>query len=99
MLEYSHSSVISRAIANGTLLAIPYTPSGRTSTPRIPRLLVERLVANRGREGKYLLPPGLIAWREELYQSITELNKVGVSGTSSYHKTGYHIQKEVRNEQ
>lgn len=92
MMGYAQPAVVSRAIADGILLALPYKPAGTKPTPRIPKLLIERLVSLSS-NGKYFLPPNLIEWKEYLYQSIKELNKIGINGTSIYNKTGVHKPK------
>ena len=84
MLGYQNSGSVSQAISNRTLLALPYDFRGKRNK-RIPRLLIERLVVIRKD-----MPPPLVEWRESLWQQVRELNKMGVNGTSVYHRTGHH---------
>lgn len=80
--------IISQAIGNGNIIALPWDHTG-IPKPRIPRLLIERLASvPRGKGGTYPRPTELMAWRTRLYQQIKELNKVGVNGTPLYHLTG-----------
>jgi hypothetical protein len=92
MLRYSSRQLISQALHNGTLLALPYDHCG-VEQPRIPLLLVQRVLENKnrtatGRKGR--CPRQLMEWRERLYQQARELNKLGLHGTPIYHQTGYH---------
>lgn len=93
MLGYIHPGNITQAIRLGTLLALPYAHDGK-EIPRIPKLLVERVMRQAGKDGRARnQAPELVAWRERLYQEIKELNKIGVNGTTIYHRTGYHTPK------
>ena len=93
ILGYSkNSSVVSRAIMNGTLLAKPLVRTGPKSTPRFPKELILRLKEN-SQNGKYGKPKELMDWRDSLYQRTRELNKIGINGTSVYHRTGVHAPK------
>lgn len=85
ILGYTHSGSTRQAIHNGTLLAID-AYKFRKGAPRIPKLLVEQL-ANSGSRVK---PSQLIDWRERIYQSVREMNKIGVNGTTVYFRTGVH---------
>ena len=90
ILGHSVSSCISRAISNGTLLALPLRRRGPNgSDPRIPRILVERLRAKKIKT-KYSTPDGLLQWEESLCAEVRELNKIGINGTSVYYRTGWH---------
>ncbi len=86
MMGYTNSLSASQAIRNGTLLAT-HARAFRTEAPRIPRLLVEHIVANGKARVK---PPQLIEWRERLHEQVREMNKMGVNGTSVYFRTGAH---------
>lgn len=89
MLGYTCRESVSQAITHGTLVALPYKFNG-VEEPRIPRLLVEVVSQNLSKDGRARLqPPGLVKWRESLYQQIRELNKIGVNGTAVYHRTGH----------
>src|SRR2546423_447616 len=95
MLSYKNNGSVSLAIRNGSLLALPYE-RGNPSLPRIPKLLIERVLKQRGRDGHAnVQAPELVAWRERLYQEVRELNKIGVNGTAIYHRTGFHANKPV----
>lgn len=88
MLGYSNRESISQSLHNGTLLALPYDFLGR-ERPRVPRLLVEQMVPLLSKNGKaHTTPPQLITWRERLWNDIRELNKTGIHGTPTYHRTG-----------
>lgn len=90
MLGYNHAGSAHQAISNGTLLAID-ARAFRAPAPRIPKLLIEEIIAN----GKARVrPPQLIEWRERLHQQVRELNKIGVNGTSVYFRTGVHTPAE-----
>ena len=89
-LGHSRREMVSQAIHNRTVLAVPYDFSG-AEAPRIPRLLVEQLIPlyRKSKDGKRpTLPTQLIEWRESLYERAKELNKIGVNGTQIYHRTG-----------
>lgn len=88
MLGYGDRGMLTQAIKNGTIVALPYQIRGR-EVPRFPRLLVERLQSYRDRNGSMKRRPDeLIAWRERLFQEARELNKIGINGTPIYHRTG-----------
>lgn len=88
MLGHTHRGSLSQALGNGTILALPYDRSGREA-PRFPRLLIERLAAMRGRDGRSnLMPPELVAWRERLYQEVRELNRIGTEAHPVTDRTG-----------
>jgi hypothetical protein len=92
ILGYKGNGMVSQAVRNGTLLSLPYDYRGK-ARPRIPRLLVERLAqhAKTSKDGRATAqPPELIAWKERLWLEVRELNKLGVKGTSPYHRTGHH---------
>jgi hypothetical protein len=95
ILGYSGVASVFQAINNKTLLALPYLRSG-AEQPRIPRILVEQLAANRklSKGGRQVRPSQLIEWRERLYERVRELNKIGINGTEVYHRTGYHARAE-----
>jgi hypothetical protein len=78
--------MIRQAVANGSLLAIPYDNSG-IEKPRIPRALVELYAAIPGSRGKRR-PAQLIAMREELWQRCRELNRIGTGEHPIYMRTG-----------
>ena len=90
MLGYRRCVDVGQAIRNGTLLALPWI-RGQQDQPRIPRLLVESVRRSQQltRSGRHArCPESLIAWRERLYQTVRELNRIGVNGTPIYHRTG-----------
>lgn len=88
LLGYTNRGSVSQAVRNGALLSLPYVHNG-TERPRIPRLLVERIVGNLAKDGKNRnLPPELVEWRQQLYEQTRELNKLGISGTPIYYRTG-----------
>ena len=94
LLGYKNSSSVSQAIRNGLLVALPYDFSGR-GQPRIPRLLVEMVVRQFGKDGRARnQAPELVALRESLYQRVRDLNKNGVSGTPVYHRSGPYAPKK-----
>lgn len=89
MLGYKHAASAAQAISNGTLLALPGRQYGGHITPRIPKLLVERVKDVVGKDGRARIQaPELIAWKERLWQEVRELNKPGIDGTPTYHRTG-----------
>jgi hypothetical protein len=93
LMKYKSVLMVSQAIRHGTLLALPYTHHG-VFKPRIPRLLVERIVQHMiGKGGRMAQASELVALRESLYQQIRELNKIGLNGTPVYHRTGPYTQK------
>lgn len=90
ILGYTNIGSVTQAIRNGTLLAISYDHHG-VERPRIPEPLLQYVKEIAGDNGYFKLqPPKLVAWREDLYQQNRELNKIGINGTSVYHKTGHH---------
>lgn len=90
LLGHSDPQSISQAVLQGTLLATPYH-RGYRELPRIPRLLIERMLSRPSRDGRSRRrPEALIRWREAICQQVRELNKTGIHGTSIYHRTGPH---------
>ena len=91
MLNMSVQSV-PQAVGDGTLLAVPYQHRG-TSAPRIPKLLIERLLTLKAKDGRSRLQaPELVAERDSLYEQVRGLNKIGIHGTPVYHRTGAFTQ-------
>lgn len=90
ILGYTNPGSISQAIRNGLLVGLPYSNNYKDKgRPRVPKLLVERVADNLGKDGRArLLPPELIQWKDRLYRNIKELNKIGINGTPIYHQTG-----------
>ncbi len=80
MLGYRNNRSVFQAIRKRSLIAMNAHNSG-VETPRIPRLLVERILANGG---PHATPIKLVLWQENLWQQIKELNKIGISGTEVY---------------
>ena len=94
LLDITQSN-ISRAIRANTLLGLSYDYSGKVKS-RIPLSLVEILVKEKQKFGSLsCYPSELIEWKESIFQQIREMNKLGINGTSSYHKTGIFKPKEV----
>ena len=88
ILGYRNRAMISQAIRTGTLVGLLCNRKNREA-PRIPRILVDRLLGMKGKDGKCrLMPTELIEWRERLCSDVRELNKTGVNGTPIYHRTG-----------
>ena len=91
LLSYSRREIVSQAVRNGTLLALPYNHGGE-EMPRIPRKLVERLAKLKRqhgtKQGGSPRPVPLIRWRERLWAEVRELNKIGVNGTMVYRREG-----------
>jgi hypothetical protein len=81
-LGYAGPAMVAQAIRNGTILSLNGNRGG-IATPRMPRLLIERLAEHqtrsKDRRGRNR-PPQLIAWRERLWAEVRELNKIGVNG-------------------
>lgn len=92
LLGYARTGSLSQALHNGSIVAIPYDHTGRAK-PRYPKKLIEGFASRPGaaehRTGS-CRPPQLIAWRERLWAEVRELNKIGLHGTSTYHRTGHH---------
>lgn len=91
ILGYANRALLSQAVGNKSLLALPVPRGGHKEHARFPRAFVDAYAAfaatssdNRGRRR----PPQLIAWRENLWQKVRELNKIGLHGTPVYHRTG-----------
>ena len=100
ILGYGSRELITQAIHKGTLLTKSLPRSGRKEQARIPLILVNRIAENRKLSSKENSKrkgtpqaPELVAWRESLYQQTRELNKIGLNGTSVYHKSGHHSLK------
>jgi len=96
ILGYSTRGLLSQAVGNKSILAIPVPRGGHKEYPRFPKAFVQAYAEfaatssdNRGRRR----PPQLIAWRDRLWQQVRELNKIGVYGTAIYHRTGCHAPK------
>jgi len=94
IIGYSSINQVSRAIKNDTLLGLKDGEKWM-----IPKLLVDLYVQSREKKrsnmGDNPRPSQLIEWRERLYQEVRELNKMGITGTSVYHRRGCHRPKEV----
>lgn len=91
LLNYKTSEMVSQAVSNGTLLAIP--PKGSLFFPRIPLGLVEEVVRmqSKSKDGRARIRPDeLISWRESLWQEIGKCNTIGVNGTKVNHRIGVH---------
>lgn len=94
MLNHRNSSSISRCIASGSILALPY--NHKKEEARIPRLLIERLIECQSSDGKAIVrPPELITWREKLCQEIRELNKIGTGEHPIYLRTGPYAPAKI----
>lgn len=94
-LQYSTPTLLSQAVRNGTLLALPWDHVGRES-PRFPTGLVDMLCAMRTTTNgykKFRRPPQLLAWRERLWTEVKALNQIGLYGTQVNHLTGCHTPK------
>lgn len=96
MLGYTGYRQVTQAIENGLLLALPLVRVGRGKMPRFPLGLLEYLVSlqGKGKHRRYILPPQYVARCEELYQSIRQMNCLGVHGTCVTHRTGHHAPAE-----
>jgi hypothetical protein len=93
MLGYGDHKSIAQCVSNGTILATPYDRSG-ICKPRIPKVLIERLLLSMSRDGRPRnQPPQLVEWRESLWNKIRELNKMGINGTPIFHRTGCYSLK------
>jgi len=97
ILNYKDVIMVTQATRHHSLLALPWNHVGK-AVPRFPERMVfayRDFAAlssdNRGR----VRPPELIAWRERLHEEIRQLNKMGVNGTTIYHRTGYHTPAAV----
>jgi hypothetical protein len=86
-LRYKSNASVSQAIRLGSLLAID-AYAYRSEAPRICKPLVD-LIVNSG--GPKAMPTKLVEWRHSLYESIRELNKIGVNGTPVYHRTDFYV--------
>lgn len=86
LLGYSNENSVYQAIENGKLLV---TERGRTlrNVSRIPKGLIDEILSLPSPQTR---PPSLINWREDLYQEVKHLNKIGIHGTQIFHRTGYH---------
>lgn len=96
LMGYKSVSMVTQAVKNGTLLALPYDHQGKYHVlPRIPRLLIEQIRENLARDGRARnQPPQLVAWRERLWGDVREMNKIGIDGTPIYHRTGHYALAE-----
>jgi hypothetical protein len=97
-MGYKDWNNINQAIRNGSLLCLPWREFGK-SKPRFPepmiRLYAEHAARSPGRRIGRVRPAQLIQWRENLWQQVRELNKIGVYGTPTYHRTGVHAPAAV----
>ena len=94
-MSYASIIMVSQAVQNGTLLALPYDRSG-DYMPRFPTAFVDVMAAqqakakdNRGR-GR---PQQLIAWRERLWDEVRVLNKIGIGNHPISSRTGIYAPK------
>lgn len=90
LLGYNDNMLVSQAISNGTLLSARVGSTGSKATPRIPRDLVELLVSLRGTGRRFVAAPEFVAAQHVIYESVRQLNKIGIDGTCVNHRTGYH---------
>jgi hypothetical protein len=97
ILAYKSVAMVSQAIRNGTLVAKDYK-GGNELVPRIPKVLAETVMehSQKSKDGRARNQPDeLVLWREKLYGSVIELNKIGINGTSVYHREGVHELKKL----
>lgn len=94
-MNYASILMVSQAVQNGTLLALPYDRSG-SYVPRFPAAFVAVMAAqqakakdNRGRAR----PRQLIAWRERLWDEVRVLNKIGIGSHPISMRTGIYAPK------
>ncbi len=91
IMGYTNAMMLSQAVRNGTLLALPWDHVP-TEKPRYPKTLLLAYAAHaKSSDGPgRTRPVQLIAWRERLWSEIRELNKIGLHGTPIYHRTGHY---------
>lgn len=89
-LSYPTREAVCQAIRKGMLLSTRggcARPRRADDTPEVPQGLVERIAALPTRRTR---PPELVAWRHSLWDEVRHLNKIGVNGTTVFHRTGPH---------
>lgn len=90
LLGHTHEKSLAQTLSNGGLLALPYDYSG-VEKRRFPKLLVERLAALRGKDGRAsIMPPDLVSWRERMYQEVKGLNRIGTGEHPISMRTGVY---------
>ncbi|MFH0901307.1 MAG: hypothetical protein V2A73_11830 [Pseudomonadota bacterium] len=81
-LRYAGPEMCGQALRNRTLLALPNTHNGHVYQARFPEPLVDalsHLYEHRPTGArKYVSPPQLIAKYENLYQTVREMNRIGI---------------------
>ncbi len=94
-LGYANGGMVSQAVRNGTLLALPYKYDGKI-IDRIPAALVE-IVADhqtRSKDGRARSrPPQLIGMRQALWEQCRELNRIGTGDHPIFLRTGPYTPK------
>jgi hypothetical protein len=89
-LGYKTTKMVSQAVSNGSLLALPYATMG-VEIPRVPTMMVAIYAehAARSKDGRgRCRPTQLIAWRERLWNECRELNRIGTGQHPIYMRTG-----------
>jgi hypothetical protein len=89
LLGYSRPDCVSQAIENGTLLTTHRGAHGGSAIPRIPKGLVELLVAFKGKGRKSITAPQFVAAQHAIYERVRGLNKLGINGTCVNSRTGH----------
>jgi hypothetical protein len=94
-LGYADTRMVSQAISNGTLLALPYKYDG-IERPRVPAPLVDLVAEHqtRSKDGRgRSRPPQLIEVRQALWEQCREINRIGTGEHPIYLRTGPYTPK------
>lgn len=94
-LGYAGPEIVSQAVRNQSLVALPREVVGREMA-RIPEPLVDamRIHAARSKDGRGRVRPiQLIEWRERLWLKCRELNRIGTGAHPIYARTGVYALK------
>lgn len=95
LLGYSHRGNITQAVANGSLLALPWQNNGGQD-PRIPRdlVLAYKEHASKSKDGRgRMRPKQLIALREQIWEQCRLLNRIGTGKHPISERTGIYAPK------
>lgn len=92
LLGYKTPHFANYACYRGTLLGLPATKSIRGKPQSRFAAGLVHILKDRPRRGSSV-PRQVFEWRQQLWEELRELNKCGVNGTPTYHRSGCYAPK------